>query len=104
MKRLSLGFCGYSDTEMRALACLILLILGALCFGIYRFTGSFVSILGTLLLLFSLWCFICAAWPKCREPNVKFPGGDTVRGCLSWAACAFFIGAVLFFVGLKLKV
>lgn len=89
---------------MRPLAYIILAILGLLGFGIYRFTGSFLCIIGGLFLLYSLWCLICAAWPKCREPNVKFLGGDTVRGCLSWAACAFVIGAVLFIVGIRFKV
>jgi len=88
---------------MRPLAYVILVILGVLFFSIYRFTGSFLCFIGVLFLLYSIWCMICAAWPRCREPNVKFPGGDTVRGCLSWAAYAFIIGAVIFVVGVKFK-
>ena len=89
---------------MRPLAYVLLAILGALSFGIHRFTGSFLCIFGALSLLYSVWCLMCGTWPKCREPGVKFPGGDTVRGCLSWAAYAFVTGAILFIVGIKFKV
>lgn len=89
---------------MRPLAYIILVILGVLFFCIYRFTGSFLCFFGALFLLYSVWCLICAATPKFREPNVKFLNGDTVRGCLSWAASAFIIGAIVFVVGFKLKI
>jgi len=89
---------------MRPLAYVILVIIGVLCFGIHRFTGSFLCFIGGLFLLWSVWCVICAAWPKCREPNHKFPKGDTVRDCIVWAVYAFIIGAVVFVVGFKFKV
>ena len=88
---------------MRPLAYIILVILGLLCFGIHRFTGSFLCFIGALFLLYSVWSLICAAWPKCREPNVKFPGGVTVRGCIVWAVYAFAIGAIIVVVGFKFK-
>jgi hypothetical protein len=89
---------------MRPLAYVILVILGVLCFSIHRFTGSFLCFIGALFLLYSLWCLICAAWPQCRKPNAKFPGGDTVRGCIAWAVYALIIGAIIFVVGIKFKV
>jgi hypothetical protein len=89
---------------MRPLAYIILVILGLLCFGIHRFTGSFLCFIGVLFLLYSVWCLICAAWPRCREPNMKFPSGGTVRGCIFWAVYALIIGATIFVVGIKFKV
>ena len=89
---------------MRPLAYVILVILGVLCFSIHRFTGSFLCFIGALFLLYSIWCLICAARPKYREPNVKCPEADTVRGCIAWAVNAFIIGAILFAVGIKFKV
>jgi len=89
---------------MRPLAYAILVFLGVLCFGIHRFTGSFLCFIGALFLLYSMWCLICAARPKCREPNVKFPGGCSVRSCIDWAAYAFVIGAIIFVVGFKFKI
>ena len=89
---------------MRPLAYVILLILGVLCFSIQKFTGSFLCFIGTLFLLYSVWCLICAAVPKCREPNVKFLVGDTVRGCITWAVYALLIGCILFVAGIKFGV
>ena len=89
---------------MRPLAYIIVVILGVLCFGIHWFTGSFLCFIGALFLLYSVWCLICAARPKFREPNVKFPGGDTVRGCVEWAFWSLVIGVIICMVGFEFRI
>jgi hypothetical protein len=89
---------------MRPLAYVIAALMGVLGFVVLKLTGSILCIIGTLVLLFGIWCLICAASPKCREPNQKFPNGDTIKGCLSWAISAAIIGAVIFAIGLKFQI
>jgi hypothetical protein len=89
---------------MRPLAYLLLVILALLCFGIHRFTGSFLCFIGALFLLYSIWLLICAARPQMRGPNVKVHEASSALSCLVWAAYAFAIGAVICFVGFKFKI
>lgn len=89
---------------MRPLAYLILVILGVLCFGVHRFTGSFLSFVGVLFLLYSVWSLVCAAYPQFRGPNVKCLAGVSARVCIVWAVYAFIIGGILFVVGIKFHV
>jgi len=89
---------------MRPLAFIVLAILGVLCFGLHKLTGSFLCFFGALFLLYSVWSLICAACPQFRVPNVKCLAGVSARVCIVWAVYAAVIGAILFAVGMRFKI